>query len=437
MLLIAVVVNYVAHGGTEGLNPVAEAAQRTAKMPGGHIAIEVKFSSPSSPTSLVGTGDGVFDAHTGRTDVNISLPIPGGQPLFTEVISTPQKVFVRGSGLEGELPQGKRWLEVEPLLAASKQTAFASNDSAQGTLEALGTVGSVDREDRQIVRGDLTTRYKGEIDPAKVVDVLEEKGEAKLARAYEILAERTPLGMGVEVWVDGKGLVRQMTMIQQIPIAGGNEVTNETRMQFYDFGPHPGIKSPKRAQVFDYTPVLHAQLGLIDGRSLGTLTPPAGAKPMSAGVFRRRATGICEATLAKAKPLIARLGRLTRGYASVRPDSLSYGETKSLLRRTGGILEGPVYALGTREIARLRALAPPTRYAADYQRYLTIYAQQAELIPARARALDLGVFTVPGIDSKSLEAEQKKELKGLASQMGIQACEREIGSGTSAPSQAA
>jgi hypothetical protein len=212
VLLIAVVVNYVAHGGTEGLNPVAEAAERTANMAGAKIAIEVKYSSSSSPMALVGNGSGVFDAHTGRTDVNISLPVPSGPPVFAEVVSTPQTVFVRGSGLEGELPPGKRWLEVEPLLAASEQTAFASNDSAQGTLEALGTVGSVDREDRQIVRGDLTTRYKSEIDPAKVVDVLKEKGDADLARAYEILAEKTPLGMGVEVWVDGKGLVRQITM---------------------------------------------------------------------------------------------------------------------------------------------------------------------------------------------------------------------------------
>jgi hypothetical protein len=437
VLLIAVVVNYVAHGDTEGLNPVAEAAERTANMAGAKIAIEVKYSSSSSPTALIGNGSGVFDAHTGRTDVNISLPVPSGPPVFAEVVSTPQTVFVRGSGLEGELPPGKRWLEVEPLLAASEQTAFASNDSAQGTLEALGTVGSVDREDRQIVRGDLTTRYKSEIDPAKVVDVLKEKGDADLARAYEILAEKTPLGMGVEVWIDGKGLVRQITMTQQIPTTDGNETTSETRMQFYDFGPQTGVKPPKRAQVFDYTPVLHAQLGLMDGSSLGPLTPPAGAKSLSASGFRRRATGICEATFAKAKPLLARLHRSDRGYARLGPDSLTNGEARSLMRRTGALLEGPLYAFGTREILRLRSVAPPAQYAAEYQHYLTIYVQQAELLLARARVLQLGVYTVPGVDSDSLQAEQRKELKALAGQMGIQACEREVGSGTAAPSQAA
>jgi hypothetical protein len=49
VLLIAVVVNYVAHGGTEGLNPVAEAAERTANMAGAKIAIEVKYSSSRAP----------------------------------------------------------------------------------------------------------------------------------------------------------------------------------------------------------------------------------------------------------------------------------------------------------------------------------------------------------------------------------------------------
>ena len=176
----------------------------------------------------------------------------------------------------------------------------------------------------------------------------------------------------------------------------------------------------------------------MDGSSLGALTPPAGAKATSASGFRRRATGICEATLAKARPLLARLRRSNRGYARLGPDSLANGEARSLMRRTGALLEGPLYEFGKREILRLRSVAPPAQYAAEYQHYLTIYVQEAELLLARARALQLGVFTVPGVDSDSLQAEQKKELKALAARMGIQACEREVGSGKNpAPSQAA
>ena len=36
LLLIAVVVNYLLHDGSDAINPIAEAAKRTAAMPGAH-----------------------------------------------------------------------------------------------------------------------------------------------------------------------------------------------------------------------------------------------------------------------------------------------------------------------------------------------------------------------------------------------------------------
>jgi hypothetical protein len=423
VLLIAVVVNYVAHGGTEGLNPVAEAAERTANMAGAKIAIEVKYSSSSSPTALVGNGSGVFDAHTGRTDVNISLPVPSGVPVFAEVVSTPQTVFVRGSGLEGELPPGKRWLEVEPLLAASEQTAFASNDSAQGTLEALGTVGSVDREDRQIVRGDLTTRYKSEIDPAKVVDVLKEKGEADLARAYEILAEKTPLGMGLEVWIDGKGLVRQITMTQQIPTTDGNEVTSETRMQFYDFGPQTGVKPPKRSQVFDYTPVLRAELGLEDGSALGPLTPPRGAKPLAAAPFRRRAIVICRRVEGEGVGLLQRSRALVREMKGLGPAQAEEG--RQLVRKFARAIGEPLVQLSRRGTHELAGLDPPRSLAAEFHRYLLLDAKQVEWNLAQTRAYELGNVELPSLAGrKAEEPREKAERTEVATHLGLSRCEK-------------
>lgn len=427
VLMIAVVVNYVAHGGTEGLNPVAEAAERTAKMPGARLAVETKYWIPGGSPPVTGTGDGVFDGRTGRTDFNLSLPRPGGTPLFFEAISTPRKVFVRSSVLDDELPPGKLWLEIEPLLGGSEKTAFASNDSAKGMLESLQTVGGdVDREDQQIVRGDLTTRYTAEIDPAKVAKVLQEKGEPELAQAYELIAEEAPQPVKFEVWIDGKGLIRQTSTVQQLPVGDQGEMSIETKMLFYDFGPRRKVVPPKGKDVFDYTPVLRAELGLIDGTGLGPLTPPPGSPPLSVSAFRHRVIGMCNSTLVEAKKMLHEAPPFARELKAVGSQGIASGAARPILLRLGRWFEDPLYRLSVRVTKELAAVTPPVRYEDTFHRYLAEAPESAEWILAKGRAYQLGLLRVPG--TKAHEADEKRredELERLAASMGIQTCERD------------
>jgi hypothetical protein len=425
VLVIALIVFHALHSDSGGLVSVAEAANRTTKQPGGHLAIEVKYSIPGSATPLVGTGDGVFDARTGRTDLNLYLPVPGRESLFFESISTPRKVFMRGSQFEGELPPGKLWLAVEPLLGGSEKSALASNDSAQGMLESLEAVGNdVDREDQQTVRGDLTTRYRAEIDPAKAVKVMQEKGDPKLTQAYEILAEKSPQPIGVEVWIDGKGLVRQVSTVQQLPVTDDTDLSAETRMQFYDFGPHPTIVPPSRKSVFDFTSVLRAELGLEDGSSLGPLTPPAGAKPLAAGPFHRRAVALCRRVLGEGQTLLRQGRPLTRAMKGLGVDQESEG--KRLVSEFGQTVAAPAVRLLRRATHELAELAPPPALAADFRRYLTLDAKQTEWGLARTRVLELGSFKLPSLAAREAEEpKEKAERKEVAARLGLSLCEKE------------
>src|SRR5262249_46171831 len=114
VLLIAVVVNYLLHQGGEVLNPIAEAAQRTAAQPGAGLKIEVTYRVAGR--SIKGYGDGDFNARTGRTDSQLSVSIPGGPSFWSESVGDARTVYTRSSQLESVLPPGKMWMGMEPLL---------------------------------------------------------------------------------------------------------------------------------------------------------------------------------------------------------------------------------------------------------------------------------------------------------------------------------
>jgi hypothetical protein len=430
VLLIAVFVNYLLHGGGDELNPVAEAAQRTAAMPGARLKMEITYSVEGSSRSFVATGDGVYNARTGRTDAQLTMSIPGGESMWIEALGDDRTVYTRSTALESVLPPGKLWLGMEPLLGHDPQDALGTGPGTQGTIEMLKAAGGdVESLDHQIVSGHRTTRYKATIDPSHVAAIFAEQGEATLAKEYEELAERAPDSIPVEVWVDDHGLARLIRMVQQLPtVSGGPTLTMDSRIEFSDFGIHPKVPLPPRHRVLDYTPVLRAELGLMDGAIFGPLRPPAGAEPLSPATFRRRAGAICRRANGEANARLHEEHRLTRPFKSLDRSAVEAGEAKPLLRAMGRWIEGPIYRLGRRAILRLAALAPPRRYASDYRRYLRLDAQAAEWALAEARAYQLGAFKVPGADAdrfKAQEGQRKSERKRLVATLGIPVCEKD------------
>ncbi len=264
VLLIAVVVNYLLHDGSEVLNPIAEAAQRTAAQPGSRLKVEMSYSVEGSSESISGAGIGAFNARTGRSRIDLAMQIPGQGSVTVTTVGDQRTSYTRSSALAAKLPAGKEWLGVEPLLGHSPEEAFGSGPGAESTIDMLqGVGGDVEELDHQVVRGHRTTRYKATIDVAHVADVLAEHGEAELAKAYETVVEKGLTSIPVEVWVDENGLARLVHLTEELPTwPGGPILTIDMRIEYFDFGIQPKIDFPPEDRVYDYTPVLREELGV-------------------------------------------------------------------------------------------------------------------------------------------------------------------------------
>ncbi len=428
VLLIAVVVNYVTHGGTEGLNPVAQAAEKTAAMPGGTLSMTVVYSSPDSSKTVEATGSGIFDTASNRASLTLDVPGADGNSVKVESISDKSLSFTRSSVLSEELPPGKEWLGMDPLLGQTAPNNFGGQDGAQSELQMLrGTTGSAEKVGDETIDGQQTTHYKAELDMSQVAAHFAKEGSPALAREYTQLAKKVPHPIPIEVWVDEAGLLRRWRMVETVPTTTGKSLTIDMTMGISDFAAHPGIKLPPSSEVLDYTPVLRAELGMIDGTSLGSLTPPAGAKPLSVGVFQKRVVGICEAVRAKAAKIVAAAPPFNAMLKAVGPKRIVNGEADPLVRRLGLWYEDPLYPLAIRITSKLKLVTPPTRYAAEYMHYLKLGVENDELLLAKARAYQLGALKVPGIDdAQSEEHRREQKLKRLAAAMGIQRCQQKV-----------
>lgn len=401
LLLIAVVVNFLLHGGGSTLNPVAQAAERTASLPGSRIALEVRYSAPSLAAPIVGIGAGSFDSKSGRSKMELSIPIPGHGTETIRAVGDTRTVYVRSPRISAELPPGRTWLALQPLLGHSLETAFGSSGSAKSALDMLAATGSdVEQEEDQLVRGQLTTRYQATIHLDRVSEALAKKGDLELSHEYQQLADRLPATIPVEVWIDERGVARRIDTVEEINLSDpGETVTMETRMELFDFGKQPTIDLPADDEAVDMTPLIRAELRMLDGSGFRKLLAPSVGRPLSAAAFRRKGNAICRDLIHKAHetgPPMVSLG-----------DRLREAKTKSaflaVMRDWSQTYVRPGIALAVDATRRLAQLTPPPSDNSEYttvKRYLAI---GLERLQALAVALETGSLRA----LKTLAAEEK------------------------------
>jgi hypothetical protein len=325
---------------------------------------------------------------------------------------------------------------MEPLLGQDPTTALSAGGGAKGSLEMLRAVsGDIERVGEETIRGEDATEYKATVDLSRAAKTFAAKGDASLARLYRQIGSRISGSIPTEVWIGVGGLVRRQRMIERAPTGNGHTLELAVSIEFFDFAPHPDIKLPARNLVLDYTPVLRAELGMLDGGNLGPLHPPTGAAPLSNAAFRRQATAICHATRTEGKALAGKGERLERKLGALNGADATMSEVQPVIAELGSWLEEVPYRSSSDEIAKLAALAPPAKYAADFHRYLTIYAEEVEWELAEARALESG--HAQALDNAEHQAErlpQKRELARILPRLGILECGKEVESGQSSRS---
>jgi hypothetical protein len=260
LLLILVVVNSFANGGEASLNPIAVAAERTESAPGARFTMKAIYTSPSLPQPVVAHGEGARNSETGRSRAAMSVEVPQAQSqIHVESIGDGTSIYMRGSALGSELPEGKEWMRVEPFLGHSESEAMLGGSDADSSLQMLGSAGDVEKVGTEQVGGTSTTRYHAVVDLDDYAGALREEGKDEMADLYEKYGELAPDPTEVEAWVDSRKILRRLRMVMAIP-TGGPTLTMDMRMDFFDFGARPRIELPDPASVYDATPALEREL---------------------------------------------------------------------------------------------------------------------------------------------------------------------------------
>jgi hypothetical protein len=419
VLLIAVVVNAVLHGGSGGLDPVAAAAERTAAMPGARMALDVVYHVEGESGAIEGHGGGAYNARTGHSAAYLTLPI-STEPMTVHSIADEQDVYYRAPTLNPALPPGKKWMQIELLLGHLTVTGFSANGGAGSTIDALKAVGgNPEQLGRETVRGHSTTRYRDTIEFSREAQVVREGGAEALARQLERLAEKVPGEIPIEAWIDDRGLARKIRIVEPLPeAAGGRVLTMDMTIELFDFGVEPKIDLPAPDTVLDYTPVARAELQMLTGESNASLiaaTPPE----LSAAEFRRRGLAVCADIRAEVESLTAAVKKAMRAF---KPSWLSPAESLAGAREWATHFYDPVARLERRILKPLAALGPPSDVAATYRVLLHRLALDAEARQAQALALEAGSFAVYSQVQREFFTHDFPEEEALWRQVGLGDC---------------
>ncbi|HKO38169.1 MAG TPA: hypothetical protein VJU14_07365 [Solirubrobacterales bacterium] len=234
--------------GRLGLNPVAAAAERVEKFPGGRASIYMVYSSPEFPQPLRASGSGAFNETTDRSRLDLEMSTPYG-PLGMIKISAGALEYEGGDLVERELPPGKEWVLTEESEGSGEdETPMNVDDS----LELLGASGEIELVGRESINGKMARHYRGEVQLADLVDFLREKGKYREAEAYGRIEGQAPTAIRAEGWVDDQNLLRRLRMVMPVPGERGEPpVTIDMRMDLFDYGAQPDIELPDPDSVVE------------------------------------------------------------------------------------------------------------------------------------------------------------------------------------------
>jgi len=266
LLLLLVVANSFVNGGEAALNPIAVAAERIEEQPGARFAMTAIYTAPGLTQSLVAHGKGARNSQTGRSRAVLSVNVPQtSTKIDVESIGDGTSIYMRGSAVSSELPQGKEWVQIQPFLGHSESEAMLGGSDTDSSLQMLGSAGDVEEVGTERLNGVSTTRYHAVVDFDDYADALRDEGKDEMADLYEKYDEIAPDPVEIEAWVDDRKILRRSRMVMEIPSQpGAPTLTMDMRMDFYDFGARPRIELPDPGRVYDATPTLERELDAAD-----------------------------------------------------------------------------------------------------------------------------------------------------------------------------
>ena len=226
-------------------NDLVTAAAAKSLKPG---SVEADFNV--SGAGVKGNGSGVFDTGSDRSGqltmkVNVhGVPVPIDSIIAGNVLYLRSQAFAQ-LGLSGD----KQWVKLDlgqlaqqrGLDLSSLTNTSPTPDSALAYLRGTSKVQEVGSEK---VDGVDTTHYKARVDLERAAALSRGADRASLRRVIKSTgAKKIP----IDVWVDGKGLIRKLQYAQ--PAGGGRAV--RITMKLHDYGSPVSIHAPPADSVVD------------------------------------------------------------------------------------------------------------------------------------------------------------------------------------------
>jgi len=231
---------------------VAAAATKTAKAKTYRASFDITTSAAGQ--TVRATGRGLFDAKGKRGRMTLQSTVQGASFQIAAVLDWPVMYMRLPAQLGAQLPAGKHWVSFN-FQSLGKKLGFdfqqimqASQTDPGQALGYLRGIQSLEKVDKEEVRGVETTHYKGVVDLRKAA---EEMGVA--GHSVDRIIQLTGIAsVPTEVWLDESGLVRRMRYDYRNMRLGSGQRGDMTMVtELYDFGVRAHIAKPPAGQVVD------------------------------------------------------------------------------------------------------------------------------------------------------------------------------------------
>jgi hypothetical protein len=261
----------LAAGCGSGVDPgtVQQAAKVTREAATARVGWSVTTKGFGLPGRLTVKGDGTTALDAARMDLRFDLApvleVAGAQAAGgrARLVVRGRDVYVKPPRVRGfALPGGAAWvaLDLERALAASGPEAAGLGEvltiDPKKQIDVLDAAEGVEEVGPEKVGGDVTTRYRGQLNLSTYAKGLPAERRAKAEQTIESFAAETggEQAQPFEVWIDAQDRIRRMRQTSRTPAQDGvpqGEVG--ITMELSDFGAAVDADPPAKDETFDAT----------------------------------------------------------------------------------------------------------------------------------------------------------------------------------------